>query len=215
MSRSPRLPALAVLSACALLVGCGMIATGAVALGRNPEKRIKALYNPSGKAVAVIPFAYEEHRPFETEHGLVLADTVERELLARVKKVRIVPVGKARNYFTDTPPAEVDPKVVAEMLGADVVITGQIRSVRLADNLDHMDAELRVEAYDERASAIILKETLSARYPEGHSFSPTELDRQEAVRGVVIAAGRAVARLFYDHSVRNIPTSDVHGGAIK
>ncbi|MFH0965752.1 MAG: hypothetical protein V2A58_17275 [Planctomycetota bacterium] len=210
MRRSPWPALLVLLLASTILAGCGMVAAGAVALARDPERTVKALYNPAGKAVAVIPFTYQGHRPFETEHGLVLAETLEKELRVHVKKVRIVPAAKAKDYLTGIAPAEVDSGLLAEMLGADVVISGEILEVRLSDNLNRMDANVRVEAYDAKAHAIVLREDVAARYPEVHSLTRMDLSRPGSFRGAIESAGRAVGRLFYNHRVPNMPTGSLH-----
>jgi len=193
-----------ILLACALLAGCGAIAAGTAALAHNPEKKIKARYDPAGKSVAVIPFVHKGLPPFKTEGGLLLADTLEGLLRLNVKDIRMVPVGPAKTYFSETPFGDADYRHVADMLGADVVIYGEIKDIDLADSLNRIIAQVHVEAYEALTGAIVLKQNLPTRYPEGHTLSPSEIDTQGIyTRGILVASAQSISRLFYDHKVRN------------
>ena len=193
-----------ILLACALLAGCGVIAGTAAALAHNPEKKIKARYSPAGKSVAVIPFVHKELPPFKTEGGLLLADTLEGLLRLNVEEIRIVPAGPARTYFIETPFGDADYRHVAEMLGADVVIYGEIKDIDLSDLLNRITARVHVEAYEALTGAIVLREDLPTRYPEGHTLSPSEINEQGVLtRGILVASAQTLSRFFYDHKVRN------------
>ena len=133
-------------AASALLSGCGPVLTLVAALAHNPDKEVKARHDLTGKSVAVIPFVHQKLPPFKTEGGMLLADTLEGCLRLNVIEIRIVPVGAAQPYLRETPAEDVDYRHVAQMLGADIVIHGEITDIDLADSLNRITAKVHVEA---------------------------------------------------------------------
>jgi len=206
MTSSRIVPAVVLLLAASLfLAGCGIVASAVAAAGHNPEKKIKARYHLEDKSVAVIPFVYKDRAPFDSEHGVLLADTLGKLILANVKKVRLVPAAPAEAYFAGVPPKSADYKKVGQMVGADLVIHGELKNVRLSDNLDCITGKVHVEVYDVLSGTVVLADDLDTRYPEESMLAPNEIDQSNSMRGIIMSSARAVSLLFYDHKVRNRP----------
>ena len=208
MRRLPMLLCAFLCAGVAVLGGCGSAMSALIAVGHDPDKTVQAKLDLSKCRVAVLPFASgrcKRLRPFESTEGTMIAEALESRLRVKLrkKKVKFVVTQPARKYFRETDPEDVDFKEVAELLGCDIIIYGDL--LKTEGQVEHgiVVSEMTVSAYDARDNTIPVKEEVSARFPEARTASPMDMQDAESMRkGITRASGNAAALLFHKHEVR-------------
>ena len=207
MRRLPMLVCALLCVGVVLSTGCGVMMSGVIALGHDPDKTVQAKLDLKKRRVAVLPFSSGKRRklrPFESTEGTMIADAMVSRLRDKLKrkKVKFVLTQPARKYFRETRPEDVDFKEVAELLQCDVVIYGALLKTEGLVERGVVASEMTVSAYDARDNTVAVKEEVTARFPETGVISPMAMQDSEAMRkGITRASGSAAALLFHKHEV--------------
>jgi len=177
------------------------------------HKWVKCEYDPKGRKIAIIPFKDMAYDCFDSDEGRAIADSacwyLGTQNITPVRSERFFPMNVRAIYkkFADDP--TMARRKMAEALGCDLLLTGQIESrISLRDPADVNVVKGRVvvsaQLYDmkDNGRAVWQMKRRQVVFPEGWEYDkvPTiDLPKWKLKNQLLQKAGEEIGKSFHDH----------------
>ncbi|NQT21655.1 MAG: hypothetical protein HQ592_18260 [Planctomycetes bacterium] len=176
------------------------------------DQMVKAQFDPRGRKIVIIPFKDQVYDYFESDDGHAVADHagyyISAQGITPVAYELWLPPSVPALYKANAASPQTAWKEIAEVLGCDLVLVGQIEEIDAgtpdAPKLDKGTLELSARLLDVRQDCKVVWRMDHGKvvYPEeweADEVVPVDkLSSQSLKTQLLIRAGEAVARNFHD-----------------